>query len=114
MDIKGTVIEVGAIEQVTETFSKRVLVLEYAENPTYPEYLKIEAANDRAALLDGIQPGDEVEVGINLSGRAYTTKAGKQDYFNSIKLWKITVLASGGGQAPQEQSESAEEDDLPF
>jgi hypothetical protein len=43
MEIKGKVHEVGATQQVSETFKKRDLIVEYAENPTYPEYIRFEA-----------------------------------------------------------------------
>ena len=37
MEINGKVLLVGKTQQVTEKFKKRDMVIEYAENPTYPE-----------------------------------------------------------------------------
>ena len=122
MDIKGKVHEVSPTQQVTETLKKRELILEYIENPQYPEYLKFEAIQDRCNLLDNVQVGDNVEVAFNLKGRPWTDKAGKKTYFNSLQLWKVTSLGAGSAvgtsspeyAAPVDLSTSADDDDLPF
>src|SRR5476651_275443 len=120
MEIKGKVHEVGATVQVTESLKKRELILEYIENPQYPEYLKFEAIQDRCNLLDNVKTGDDVEVFFNLRGRPWTDKTGKKTYFNSLQLWKITTVAGAGAKAtpeyaaPADLSASADEDDLPF
>lgn len=120
MEIKGKVYEIGATMQVTESLKKRELILEYIENPQYPEYLKFEAIQDRCNLLDAVKVGDDVEVFFNLRGRPWTDKTGKKTYFNSMQLWKINSLA-GAGTAPAPQyappadiSAAPDEDDLPF
>ena len=120
MEIKGKVHEVSATTQVTESLKKRELILEYIENPQYPEYLKFEAIQDRCNLLDNVKVGDDIEVFFNLKGRPWTDKTGKKSYFNSLALWKINALSSAGASktpeyaAPADISSSADEDDLPF
>lgn len=124
MDIKGKVHEVSPTTQVTDTLKKRELIVEYVENPQYPEYLKFEAIQDRCALMDNVKVGDDVEVFFNLKGRKWTDKTGKVVYFNTLQLWKINVLAGGateGSNTPAYAAPSAdisagadEDDDLPF
>ena len=120
MEIKGKVHEVSPVVQVTESLKKRELILEYIENPQYPEYLKFEAIQDRCNLLDNVKVGDDVEVFFNLRGRPWTDKTGKKTYFNSMQLWKINTLAGAGAKAtpeyapPADLSSSPDEDDLPF
>ena len=122
MEIKGKVHEIGALQQVSETFKKRDLIIEYAENPTYPEYIRFEALQDKTALFDSLKPGDDVEVAFNLRGRPWTDKTGKTSYFNSLVVWRINALtnsaatASTPAYAPPADLNSApgEEDDLPF
>ncbi|CAN5340563.1 hypothetical protein BH09BAC6_BH09BAC6_08940 [soil metagenome] len=120
MEIKGKVHEVSATVQVTDSLKKRELILEYIENPQYPEYLKFEAIQDRCNLLDNVKVGDDVEVFFNLKGRPWTDKTGKKTYFNSLQLWKVTALASAGGSTspeyapPADISSAPEDDDLPF
>ncbi|MCX3264262.1 DUF3127 domain-containing protein [Pedobacter agri] len=122
MEIKGKVHEVGATQQVSETFKKRDLIVEYAENPTYPEYIRFEALQDKTALLDTFKAGDEVEVFFNLRGRPWTDKTGKTSYFNSLVIWRINAIAAGAQAAatpayaaPVDVSNTpGEDDDLPF
>jgi len=122
MEIKGKVHEIGATQQVSETFKKRDLIVEYAENPTYPEYIRFEALQDKTALLDTFKAGDEVEVFFNLRGRPWTDKTGKTSYFNSLVIWRINAVAAGAPAAstpayaaPVDVSNtSGEDDDLPF
>ncbi|MFC4211675.1 DUF3127 domain-containing protein [Pedobacter lithocola] len=124
MEIKGKVHEVGATQQVSETFKKRDLIVEFAENPTYPEYIRFEALQDKTALLDSFKAGDEVEVFFNLRGRPWTDKTGKTSYFNSLVIWRINAIAGGAPaatpntpayEAPADVSNTAgEDDDLPF
>ncbi|MFB0498445.1 hypothetical protein ABID99_004682 [Mucilaginibacter sp. OAE612] len=59
MEVKGKVHEVSATQQVTDSLKKRELILEYIENPQYPEYLKFEAIQDRCNLLDNVKVGDD-------------------------------------------------------
>ncbi len=122
MELKGKVHEIGALQQVSETFKKRDLIIEYAENPTYPEYIRFEALQDKTALFDSLKVGDDVEVSFNLRGRPWTDKAGKVSYFNSLVVWRINALSNSAAAAatpayaPPVDLNSApgEDDDLPF
>ncbi|MCO5937386.1 DUF3127 domain-containing protein [Mucilaginibacter sp. RB4R14] len=120
MEVKGKVYEVSATQQVTESLKKRELIIEYVENPLYPEYLKFEAIQDRCNLLDSVKVGDDVEVFFNLKGRPWTDKTGKKSYFNSLQLWKVNALSAAGAAstpeyaAPADISSAPDDDDLPF
>lgn len=122
MEIKGRVHEIGAVQQISETFKKRDLIVEYAENPSYPEYLRFEAMQDKTSLFDGLKVGDEVEVSFNLRGRAWTDKTGKTSYFNSMIVWRINTISNnaGAGATPDYappidlSSKPGDDDDLPF
>ena len=89
MQIKGKIHEILPTNQVSDSLKKRDLILEYAENPQYPEYLKFEATNDKCAVLDNFRQGQDVTVDFNLKGRPWTDKSGKKTYFNSMQIWKI-------------------------
>src|ERR1700749_1994663 len=99
MEVKGKVYEVSPTAQVTETLKKRELILEYIENPQYPEYLKFEAIQERCSLLDAVKVGDDVEVFFNLKGRPWTDRTGKKSYFNTLQLWRVNVLNNTPGAA---------------
>lgn len=89
MQIKGKIHEISDTESVSDKLNKRELILEYAENPSFTEFLKFECINDKCALLDNLRVGQDVEVFFNLRGRPWTGKDGKKQYFNSLQLWKV-------------------------
>ncbi len=124
MDVKGKIHEVSETMNVTDTFRKRELIVEIAENPQYPEYVKFEAIQDRCSLMDPLKVGDDVEVFFNLKGRPWTDpKTGRKNYFNTLQIWKVNVLGADAGAsaatpqyAPPVDISAApgEDDDLPF
>ncbi|UKJ08020.1 DUF3127 domain-containing protein [Solitalea lacus] len=125
MDIKGKIHEISEVMEVTASFRKRELVIEYAENPSYPEFIKFEAIQDRVSLMDKCKVGDMVEVSFNLKGRAWNNpKTGKTDYFNTLQIWRVNILTGAAAGAPVDEmpsfvppdlsSDAGEADDLPF
>ncbi len=130
MEIRGKVHEIGDTQQVTDSFKKRDLIVQYAENPQFVEYIRFEATQDRTALFDNLGVGDEVEVSFNLRGRPWTNKDGVTTYFNSLVAWRVAKVttepvaagaqAASGSQAfnaPPTVDISADDgkdDDLPF
>jgi len=130
MEIRGKVHEIGDVQQVTDTFKKRDLIVQYAENPQFVEYIRFEATQDRTSLFDNLNVGDEVEVSFNLRGRPWTNKDGVTSYFNSLVAWRVSKVTTApvetGGQSyaaapatgvPPTVDISADEgkdDDLPF
>lgn len=112
MQITGKVLLVTPTVQKTEKFRGRDLIVETADNPQYPQKIKIEAGNDKCDLLNNINVGDQVEVEANLNGREWTNKEGVVSYFNSISIWKIKVLEAS---APIPVAAGGpDDDDLPF
>lgn len=121
MEIKGKVHEISAVMNVTDTFKKRELIVEYAENPQYPEFIKFETVQDKVSLFDPLKVGDQVEVFFNLRGRPWTDRNGKTSYFNTLVVWRLNVLSGAQNQSAQPEyapaadvSASADDDDLPF
>ena len=117
MEIIGKVHDVLRTQQITDSLKKRELIIEYIENPQYPEYLKFEAIQDKCDLLDNLKVGDNVEVFFNLRGRPWTDKEGKKTYFNSMHIWKVNRIAASNTpkyNPPADIGSGAEEDDLPF
>lgn len=129
MNVKGKILEIFDTQNISNTFKKREFVLEYAENPQYPEYIKFEMIQDKCALLDGLNVGDTVDVYFNLKGRKWTDPKGEVKYFNSLQAWKFETESAAGGSGdmpppPSNQgidqieepswSTENEDDDLPF
>ena len=91
MEIKGVVKVVGSVQEVTDKFSKRELVVTTEADTKYPQHLPIQFSNTKMALLDNLVEGQEVTVSINLRGRESNGK-----YYGSIDGWKIDAVASKG------------------
>ena len=69
---------------------------------------------DKIAMLQGINQGEEIEVSFNLSSREYNGR-----YYHNIDAWRInkaaaTVVAAPADEAPFPAQDATEDDDLPF
>lgn len=127
MEIKAKIEKIFPTQQVKDTFRKREFVVEYADNPQYPEVIKFECIQDKCDQLDQFAEGQMVNVSFNLKGRKWTDPKGEVKYFNSLQAWRITPESQNepapitGGQAPPPAAtdepdwlSSDDSDDLPF
>jgi single-stranded DNA-binding protein len=123
MIVEGKITEKFDTQTIKETFKKREFVLEFAENPQYPEFIKFELIQSNCEQLDSINPGDEVIVNFNLKGRKWTDPKGEVKYFNSLQAWRVDVKtdsAPAGNDSPPPPTQEwmkedfSKDDDLPF
>lgn len=110
----------GKIKLIQETktfdsgFTKREMVV-IVEDGKYPQEINLEFVQDKVALLDALQPGQEVTVTFDIRGREYNGR-----YFNNLQGWKIDAAetaptASADEQSPPFPSPSDfADDDIPF
>jgi len=116
MNIKGTVKQVMDTVVISEKFSKRDLILTTDGNTDYPQHIAIQFTQDRVSLLDGLTPGEEVDVSINIRGREWTSPKGEIKFFNTIEGWKLKN--SSNVTSPVESvgvdKNGNSNDDLPF
>jgi len=115
MNIKGKLEAIMPTNQVSDKFSKREFVVEYAENPQYPELIKLEFIQDKCDILDDYNEGDTVDVQFNLKGRKWE-KDGKVSYFNTLQAWKISKEGAADPRTEPNKTmvDDMEEDSLPF
>lgn len=105
MEIQGVVHEIYDTVQITDTFKKREIVIEYAENPAYPEYLKMETIQNNCAIFDSLQKGDSVNISFNIKGRAWNDpKTGRVNYFNTLQIWRVNSINNTMQNNNREQS----------
>jgi len=90
-------------EETYGDFVKRTFILETDEK--YPQELPIDMTGDKIALVDTLNVGDEVTVGINIRGNE-----NKGRWYCSLRGWKTSVIrpavaseeeysySSGGGK----------------
>jgi hypothetical protein len=110
--------------QITDTFKKREFVVEYLDNPLYPQHVQFQLTQDRCSLMDNFALGEKLEITFNLRGREWTSPAGEKKYFNTLEAWRIQKIesaanapASAGSQPVFDMADIASEnaaDDLPF
>ena len=95
-------------------FTKREMVV-VVEDGKYPQEINIEFVQDKIALLDSLQVGQEVTVTFDIRGREYNGR-----YFNNLQGWKIVAAGDGPTMAPQDEPPSYPspsdfgDDDIPF
>lgn len=123
MELNVKIHSIGETQNVTETFSKREFIVETQEE--YKQYLQLQVIKDKCDTLSNYKPGQDVKVHLNIKGRLWTNKEGKEIAFNTLECWKIEK-AEGNAEAPKEEKykgkkeyteplgQKYEEDDLPF
>ena len=122
MVVEGKIVEKYDTQTIKETFKKREFILEYAENPQYPEFIKFELIQSNCDQLDSLEVGDDVAVNFNLKGRKWTDPQGVVKYFNSLQAWRVDKKTSSNSAAetppPPTQEwmkeDFSQDDDLPF
>lgn len=121
-DIKGQLVVIEPIQDVTATFKKREFVIEVANerNSAYNDFIKFQLTQDRCTAIEAYKPGQMLKVSFDVKGRKWE-KDGRTSYFNSLEAWRIEGVDSAAPsneplpQYKETQIPAAEEgDDLPF
>jgi hypothetical protein len=99
MNLQGKIKEIFDTQHISDRFSKREFVIEYADNPQYPQYVKFEFTQDKCDLLDQFKPGQDVDVHFNIRGRAWTNQQGVTQYFNTLQAWRMDVASAQAAPA---------------
>ena len=113
MEISGRIKSIGKVNNVSDSFRKREIVITTSEQ--YPQHLLLEFVQDKCEVLDGYKVGQDVEIGINLRGREWVNPEGVTKYFNTIQGWKIKESDDSQKETViQQVNPVAQDDDLPF
>lgn len=108
--LTGTILEIFDTQVIGDKgFKKREFILEYIDNPEYPEYIKFEVIKDNCEDLDKFHNGSKVEVSFNLKGRSWTNPKGEKVYFNSIHAWRVVEDKGTHDLTPEIEANQAEE-----
>ncbi len=93
-------------------FTKREMVV-IVEDGKYPQEINLEFVQDKVALLDSLQPGQQVTVSFDIRGREYNGR-----YFNNLQGWKVVSASEDPGPASDDgyypTPSDMGEDDIPF
>lgn len=94
-ELTGTVRLLHDTQTFASGFAKREFVVE--TDGKYPQLIKLEVVKDNVAKLDGISPGDVVEVAFDIRGSEY-----KERHYVNLVAW--SVKATGEKEPPDQNS----------
>lgn len=129
-EVTGKLVAKFDVVQRSETFKTREFVVEKTDDiggRIISNFIKFQCVQDRTALPDRYNLGDEVKVSFNLRGSKWS-KDGRENYITNLDAWRIEPAASlqGNSYAPQQGVDTPppafvpdaaptdSEDDLPF
>jgi hypothetical protein len=122
-EITAKLIEKFNIVQRTETFKTREFVLEKSEDingRTITNYIKMQCVQDKTALPDRFNIGDEVKVSFNIKGTKWV-KDGRENYITNLDAWRMEAAKPTQEEKVIQVNNEAQNtgtdevsDDLPF
>lgn len=80
--IEGRIIHLGQVEQKSDKFRMRIIVIETSEK--YPQQIPVQFTNANVDKADSLKLGDAVSVSCNIRGREYGGK-----WYLSLDAWRI-------------------------
>lgn len=119
-EIEGKLHKVYDTESKTSSFQAREFVIETVDG-SYSQFVKFQLTQDRCALLDDYNEGEQIKVHFDLRGREWQGK-----YFTNLNAWRLEKPQADGAAAapppassdaadfPSATDEPAFDDDLPF
>ena len=118
-EIEGKLLRKFDTEHKTQSFQAREFVIEIQDG-NYPQFIKFQLTQDRCALIDPCDEGEQIKVHFDLRGREWQGK-----YFTNLNAWRIekatatevnTPPQAGDDFFPSANDEpiSQGNDDLPF
>jgi len=120
-EITGKLIVKYDVVQRSETFKTREFVIEKSEDVngrSFTSYIKFQCVQDKTAMVDKYNVGEEVKVQFNIKGTKWV-KDGRENYITNLDAWRMEAVSLGGQVAdvspsfpPDQVFESS--DDLPF
>ncbi len=119
-EITGKLVAKFDIVQRTETFKTREFVVEKTEDingRAITNYVKFQCVQDKTAMPDRFNIGEEVKVLFNLKGSKWV-KDGKENYITNLDAWRMESVKLGEqNNAPDfvpDAPPADAVDDLPF
>ena len=83
MEVKGKIVRIGQVQQVSDNFKKVEFVIETSGE--YPQRLQLEVQQDNVDnFIKYNKVGQEVVCSINLRGREWTNPQGEVKTFNTL------------------------------
>ena len=122
-EIVGKLVAKFDIVQRTETFKTREFVIEKSEDiggRVITNYVKFQCVQDKTAMPDRFNLGDEVKVQFNIKGTKWV-KEGRENYITNLDAWRMETMKmdqTNNGADPVNYNDmppaTDNVDDLPF
>jgi len=122
-EITGKLVARFDIVQRTETFKTREFVIEKSDDingRTITNYVKFQCVQDKTAMVDRFNIGDDVKVQFNIKGTKWV-KEGKENYITNLDAWRMETVKMGQDVSPSDNTNYSDMpptldavDDLPF
>jgi single-strand DNA-binding protein len=113
-EITGTLITRSETETKGESFRVRTFGIKVSDGGQYENFASFQLTQDRCAVIDDFQKGDEIKVHFDVRGRQWQEKI-----FTNLNAWRVEKLDAAPAAAPVAAAPAADpapEDvvDLPF
>lgn len=127
-ELTGKLIAKFDTVQRTETFKVREFAVEKTDEiggRTVSNFVKFQSVQDKTAIIDKVNIGDEIKVHFNIKGTKWE-KDGKTSYFTNLDAWRVEQILQPGADKSVTDNEYMEPldtftatspeaiDDLPF
>ena len=125
-ELTGKLIAKYDTVQRTESFKTREFAVEKSDDfngRTILNYAKFQCVQDKTAILDKVNIGDDVKVYFNIKGSKWE-KEGKTNYITNLDAWRIEQILNPTHAQKETNTETMEPldnftaqegtDDLPF
>ena len=121
-ELTGKLVVRFDIVQRSESFKTREFVIEKAEDAngrSFTSYIKFQCVQDKTAMPDKFNIGDEVKVQFNIKGTKWE-KDGRTNYITNLDAWRMESVKLGQNNAAtadvnyNDIPPSDNVDDLPF
>lgn len=119
-EVEGRLHKKFDTENKTDTFQAREFVIEVSSG-NYPQFVKFQLVQDRCAMADQFEEGEQVKVHFDLRGREWNGK-----YFTNLNAWRLekvdqsvpqqasAPVADGSFPTADDEPTTETDDDLPF
>jgi len=117
MEIKGKINQLlpvqSGVSKAGNEWKKQEFVIETQDQ--YPKQVCFTVFGDKLSLIEGLQPGMDVNVFFDVESREFNGR-----WYHNINAWKVEKAGAEAGSVPPPFSpgdvppEPAEGDDLPF
>lgn len=100
-EITGTLVKKFETETKGESFRVRDFVIKANDGGQYDNFVKFQTTQDRTAIVDDYNEGDEIKVHFDLRGREWQGK-----YFTNLNAWRVEKVSGDAASAPAAAAES--------